>query len=125
MSKVCSVQGGARVDSKEPFQLCVIGNAKVQSENPITHKFSQFFITFIVDSETGAIQEVEASMTLALTARFVEKLFLGRSLAATDEELLDRVRTRYLGSSQRAIAVAYKDAVKKYRAWRRGIISAD
>ena len=113
------------MDSKEAFQLCVIGNAKVQNENPITHKFTQFFITFIVDSETGTIQEVEASMTLALTARFVEKLFLGKSLAATDEALLEAVRIRYLGSSRKAIAVAYKDAVKKYRAWKRGIISVD
>lgn len=110
------------MDSKESFKLCVIGNAKTQSENPITHKYSQFFITFIVDSKTGTIEESEASMTLPLTARFVEGLFLGRSLAEIDEELLDRVRTRYLGSSQRAIVVAYKDAVKKFRAWQRDII---
>lgn len=105
--------------------LCVIGNARVQSDNPITHQFSSFFITFIVDSEDGEILDADVSMTLALSRNFVREMFLGKSLANVDEALLEEIRLRYLGSSQKALQVAYKDGVKKYRAWRNGVILAE
>lgn len=105
--------------------LCVIGNARSQMDNPITRRFSSFFITFIVDSETGQITKVEASVILRTTNEFLGTLFLGRSLASVDTDLDEHIRRRYLGSSQKAIIVAYKDAVKKYRAWRNGTIISD
>ncbi len=94
--------------------ICVIGNAKSGSDNPITHTYAHFFITFVVKIDSGEIVDLEASFTLPLTNRFVRGLFLGRSLAVVDEDLLCSIRCRYLGSSQKAIAVAYKDAVKKF-----------
>ncbi len=94
--------------------MCVIGNAKSGIDNPITHTYAHFFITFVVHVESGEIIDLEASFTLPLTNRFVRGLFLGRSLARVDEDLLCAIRDRYLGSSQKAIAVAYKDAVKKF-----------
>jgi len=96
------------------YPVCVIGNARSASDNPITHTYSHFFITFIADPDTGEILDMEASFTLSLTNRFLRDLFLGRSLAAVDEGLLEAVRERYLGSSQKAIVVAYRDAVKKF-----------
>lgn len=104
------------------MELCIIGNARSQSANPITHHYSAFFITFIVDADTGRILDAEVSVVLNLTGSFLRRLFTGRSLSETDEELLEEIRTRYLGSSQKALQVAYKDAVKKYRAWRNGVI---
>lgn len=101
--------------------VCVVGNARTANDNPITHAYSHFFITFVAKVDTGEIIDVEASFTLPLTNRFVRCLFLGRSLEAVDEDLVRSVRDRYLGSSQKAIAVAYKDAVKKFvKAFREG-----
>lgn len=102
--------------------LCIIGNARVQNDNPITHQFSSFFITFVADSDSGEIIDLQSSMTLSLTSNFVHDLFVGHSLAEIDEGLLGQVRSRYLGSSQKAIQVAYRDAVKKYKAWKKGLI---
>lgn len=107
------------------MELCVIGNAKSQTGNPITHQYSAFFITFIADAEDGKILDAEVSVVLELTGGFLRKLFVGRSLAEVDDELLEEIRTRYLGSSQKALQVAYKDAVKKYKAWRNGVIIAE
>lgn len=106
----------------QPTTLCIIGNARSQVDNPIARHFSSFFITFIVDSETGQIVDAEVSVVLRTTNEFLRSLFVGRSLAAADTTLEEEVRHRYLGSSQKAIIVAYKDAVKKYRAWRNGVI---
>ena len=90
--------------------------------NPITHQFSQFFITFIADGESGEILDLEASVVLSLTNRFIKDIFLGRSLADVDPKIIEKIDHTYLGSSQKAIQVAYKDAVKKYRSWNKGII---
>lgn len=94
--------------------VCVVGNARTANDNPITHAYSHFFMTFVADIDTGLVVDVEASFTLPLTNRFVRSLFLGRPLDVVDEDLLRSVRERYLGSSQKAISVAYKDAVKKF-----------
>ena len=116
---IIRANGVMPVDGRE---LCVIGNAKSQQGNPITHTYSQFFATFIVAPDSGEIVDVEVSVVLDLTKRFLQGLFVGRSLADVDEELLEEIRTRYLGSSQKALQVVYKDAVKKYRAWKNGVI---
>ncbi|MEG1824801.1 MAG: DUF3870 domain-containing protein, partial [Cloacibacillus sp.] len=34
-------------------KLCITGNARTQQKNPITARFSHFFIVFIVDAESG------------------------------------------------------------------------
>lgn len=107
----------------QPTTLCIIGNARSQADNPIAHHFSSFFITFIVDSDTGQIIDAEASVVLRTTNEFLRSLFVGKSLATVDISLEEDVRHRYLGSSQKAVIVAYKDAVKKYRAWSNGIIT--
>lgn len=102
--------------------LCVIGNARSQQDNPITFRYSQFFITFVVESESGCISDIEVSTALKLTNDFIKSIFIGTSLSEMDDAIIEKVRTRYLGSSQKAIIVAYKDAVKKYKAWKTGII---
>lgn len=94
--------------------ICVIGNSRTASDNPITHQFSVFFITFVVESDTGKIIDCEASVTLPLTNRFLKELFLGRFLTEVDQDLVDNIYRRYLGSSQKAVIVAYKDAVKSF-----------
>lgn len=107
------------------MELCIIGNAKSQSDNPITHYYSAFFITFIVNADDGKILDAEVSMMLELTRSFTRQFFLGRSLVEVDQDLLEEIERRYLGSSQRAMQVAYKDAVKKYGAWRKGVSAAE
>ncbi len=102
----------------DPFPedtLLIVGNARAQSDSPITHRYAGFYVTFVVRAESGEILDLEASVTLALTGRFIRGLFLGRTLARVDEELLEQVRSRYLGSSQRALIAAYRDGVKTYR----------
>ena len=94
--------------------ICLVGNARTANDNPITYTYSHFFIAFVVMSDTGEIIDLDASFTLSLTNRFIRDLFLGSSLRVIDDDVLYAINNRYFGSSQKAIAVAYKDAVKKY-----------
>lgn len=92
----------------------VVGNSKTNAENPITGQFNSFFIGFVVDTEGDTIIDVSCSSTIRTTNDFVMSLFAGKTLAEYDMKLEEEIRRRYHGSSQRAIIVAYKDAVRQY-----------
>lgn len=98
-------------------KLCIIGNARTQQKNPITARFSHFFIVFIVEVASGKIVDLDVTVMLPATSNFIKELFIGRSLAEVDRELLELIRGSYLASSQKAIQMAYMEAVKKYRSW--------
>ncbi|HWR45629.1 DUF3870 domain-containing protein [Sporomusa sp.] len=94
--------------------IYIVGNAKSQQNNPITHRYGQFFIGFVVERESGKIVTCGSSATVPTTAEFICSLFAGRSMREEFEVVKQQVESRYFGSSQKAILVAYKDAQKKY-----------
>lgn len=94
--------------------IYIIGNAKTQQNNPITHQFGQFFIGFVVERDSGKIVTCGSSSTIHTTSDFVASLFAGRSIRDDSEAIRQLVENRYFGSSQKAIVVAFKDAQKKY-----------
>lgn len=97
----------------------VIGNAKTGSDNAITDNFNTFFIGFVIDTADDTIIDLECSATIGITSRFVYNLFIGKSMASYDEDLVRQIQNRYFGSSQKAIVIAYKDALKKYASVRK------
>jgi len=92
----------------------VVGNAKTNTDNAITNKFSSFFIGFVVDVDKDEIIDLSCSSTIRTTDDFIRSLFMRKSLKVFDCTLEEEIKKRYHGSSQRAIIVAYKDATKKY-----------
>ena len=94
--------------------IYVVGNAKTQQSNPITHHFGQFFIGFVVEKDSGKILTCGVSATISVTNDFVCSLFTGRTLREDPELIRQLLESRYFGSSQKAILIAYKDAQKKY-----------
>lgn len=95
--------------------IYVIGNSRTNSNNPITHTFMIFFIGFVVDEKSGTIIDVGCSATLKTTEEFIRSLFIDKNISEYSFELEEEIKRRYHGSSQKAIIVAYKDAVKKYK----------
>lgn len=94
--------------------IYIIGNSKTSVDNAITSNFNSFFIGYVVNSSTGTIMDLSCTSTIRTTEEFVYSLFIGKSLTEYDSELELDIKRRYHGSSQRAIIVAYKDAVKKF-----------
>ena len=92
----------------------IVGNSKTNSNNAITSLYNSFYIGFVVEIDTGNIIDLSCSSTIRTTDEFIKSLLMGKSLKVFDDNLESEVKRRYLGSSQRAIIVAYKDAVKKY-----------
>jgi len=94
--------------------IYIVGNAKSQQNNPITHQYGQFFIGFVVDRLTGKIVTCGSSSTIHTTNDFICSMFTGKSLQDDVQVIRQQVESRYFGSSQKAILVAYKDAHKKF-----------
>lgn len=100
--------------------LYIVGNSKSQMNNPITQVYGQFFIGFIVEKESGNIIDVECNAIISLTNNILKDILTGENLTMDYEEIKNRITRRYLGSSQKAILVAFKDAQKKYLDFKSG-----
>jgi hypothetical protein len=94
--------------------LYIVGNSKSQMNNPITQVYGQFFIGFIVEKTTGNIVDVECNSIISLTNNILRDILVGENMAADYDTIKNQITGRYLGSSQKAILVAFKDAQKKY-----------
>ncbi|MEN1969889.1 DUF3870 domain-containing protein [Lentibacillus sp. N15] len=92
--------------------IYVIGDAKAPQNNPITKKYSQFFLALVIDATTNEIVDSECSATIQLTNQFVRSLFISRNV--NDDSLEEDIRQRYQGASQKALIVAFHDAKHKY-----------
>ncbi|OXL87669.1 MULTISPECIES: DUF3870 domain-containing protein [Paenibacillus] len=94
--------------------IYIVGDAQTSVNNPITQQYSAFFIGLVVDTVSHKIVDAACSSTIPLTSQFVRSIFLGKSMLSL-EPVAEEIRTRYYGSSQKAIIVAFKDAQKKYK----------
>ena len=95
-------------------EIYVVGNARTNLDNPITKSYAKFFLAFVIDEKTDEILEFEMSSIFEVTNNFVKKLFIGRNFIEDEEKIIEDIKKRYLGNSQKSIIVAYKDAIKKY-----------
>ncbi len=98
----------------EEQTVYVIGHGRTQSDNPIMNVYSQFFVGFSVNVETDEVVDAAATVILDETKRFVRSLFVGKKFDAVHDDVIQEIEKRYWGSSQRALIVAYKDAVTHY-----------
>ena len=94
--------------------LYIVGNSKSQMNNPITQVYGQFFIGFIVEYESGKIIDVECNAIISLTNNILKDILIGENITMDHETIKNHINKRYLGSSQKAILVAFRDAQKKY-----------
>ncbi|GAA0502424.1 DUF3870 domain-containing protein [Salinibacillus aidingensis] len=96
-------------------QTCyIVGEAKSPGNNPIMKNYHSFFVGFVVDSKNHRIIDAECTSILDITSRFIQSIFVGQSIF-DEEGVAEEIRTRYYGSSQKALIVAYKQAQLKYK----------
>lgn len=105
-----------------PNTIYILGLAKSQQNNPITHQYgNRFLLGFVIDKDTGRIESCGSSVVMQTTYNFLNDLFAGRNLL-TDGDLIKReVENRYFGASQKAILAAFRDAQRRYSLYRQGI----
>lgn len=95
--------------------VCVVGLSKAPSQNPITFVLQSLIGSFVVDNTTGRIYAVQFNTICGITSNFLEEQLVGLSLLSDMEEMRERIMTRYLGDSRKAIIVILRDAAAKLR----------
>jgi len=55
------------------------------------------------------------------TYDFLDELFQGRNLETDGELIRKEIENRYFGASQKAIMVAFRDAQRRFRLYKKGV----
>lgn len=98
----------------------MIGESRTNADNAITTIYGSFYMAFEVNELTEQVVAFGCTHTIELTENFLRKLFLGQHFPSVETWLEDVLERRYGGSSKKAVLVSYRDALKRYRAMRKG-----
>lgn len=91
----------------------IIGESRTNIDNAITVIYNSFYVAFEIDVDTDKIIDVGCTHTIDITESFIKKMFTGKNIVDLDD-LEQEIKRRYHGTSQKAVIVSYKDALKKY-----------
>ena len=93
--------------------ILVVGQAKPSKEDAIYNLHGEFYISLIVERDTGKILELDCNTILEVTKQFVASMFVGKSLR-TDVPLIEKeIRERY-ALTQKPLIACMKDACNRY-----------
>ena len=80
--------------------IIVVGQAKPSKEDAIYNLHGEFYISLIVERDTGKILELDCNTILEVTKQFVASMFVGKSLR-TDVPLIEKeIRERYFADAE-------------------------
>jgi len=98
----------------------ICGTSKSQMNNPITYQYGRFFLGVLIDKGSGKIIACSASTALQLTNQFLETIFCGKNIITDGKIIQEEIENRYIGASQKALLVAYRDVQKRFQMLQKG-----
>lgn len=97
-----------------PTTVFITGVAKPAKDDPIADDYQVFFLSLVVDRETGLIVDATCNTARDMTKDFIRSLLVGRNLATELGEMVTDIRRRFHGLAQKPLIVALKDAYNRY-----------
>ncbi len=107
-------EGNPCVPKGERNTIYILGESRTNQENAITRVYGSFFLGLEIDRETGEIVDADCAATMDLTRSFIRRLFVGKNLKDEPERLEREIRTRYFGSSAKALVICFRDVRSHY-----------
>ena len=101
--------------------IYIIGIAKSQQHNPITQQYGRFLLGFVVIRDSGIIESCGSTVVMKSTYDFLDDLFRGLNIDTDGELIRSELENRYFGASQKAIMVAFRDAQRRFRLFKKGV----
>lgn len=95
--------------------MLIVGQAKPSREDAIYSLHGEFYVSLVVERESGMILDVECNTILAVTSRFVTELLVGKSLKTDLNKIEAAIRERYYALTQKPLIACLKDAHNRYR----------
>lgn len=94
--------------------ILVVGQAKPSREDAIYSLHGEFYISLVLERDSGKILNVECNTILSVTRDFVADIFIGKSLK-TDLGILEQeIKNRYFAMTQKPLIACMKDASNRY-----------
>lgn len=94
--------------------ILVVGQAKPSREDAIYNLHGEFYISLVLDKETGRILDMDCNTILDVTKNFVISMMIGKSIK-TDVAVLEKeIRERYFALTQKPLIACIKDAHNRY-----------
>lgn len=98
---------------------CFIAFAKLPSDTPLYEMHKNISMGFVVNYETGELEDVISSLIVPETKAFLKDVILGHNIHRESvSEIVECIQFRFHGSAQRAICIAFKQCYDKYYTWR-------
>ena len=94
--------------------ILVVGQAKPSREDAIYNLHGEFYISLVLDRETGKILDMDCNTILEVTKNFVATLLIGRSLRDDVQVLEKEIKERYFALTQKPLIACIKDAHNRY-----------
>jgi hypothetical protein len=99
--------------------IFVTGVAKIAKDDPIASSNQVFFVSIIVDEETGLVVDATCNTVREMTENFIRLLLVGKNLATGVDEMVQEIRQRFFGLVQKTLIVALKDAHNRFMVLRK------
>lgn len=94
--------------------ILVVGQAKPSREDAIYNLHGEFYISLVVNRESGEIIDLECNTILSVTRNFVVSLLIGKSLKTDMPDIEKAIRERYFALTQKPLIACMKDANNRY-----------
>lgn len=98
--------------------VLVVGGAKPSREDAIYNTHGEFYISLVLERDTGRIVDMGCNTIVGVTEQFVRELLIGRRIPEDVPALEQEIRSRYFALTQRPLIAALKDAANRFKAVR-------
>lgn len=94
--------------------ILVVGQAKPSREDAIYNLHGEFYISLVLEKETGKILDMDCNTILDVTKNFVISMLIGKSIKSDVALLEKEIRERYFALTQKPLIACIKDAHNRY-----------
>lgn len=96
--------------------------AKLPSDMPSGEMYKAVDIGLIIDPDTGEIEDASVTLLTDEARSFIKQVVVGYNIndGGSIDPLLNKIKARYFGSSQKAICVSLKLIYEKYVSFKKG-----
>lgn len=96
-------------------------HAKLPSDMPSGEVYKAVDVALIIDPDTGTIEDASITLLTNEAVSFLKQIIIGYNLNENSvEPLLEKIKNKYFGNSQKAICVSLKLIYEKYLEWKKG-----
>lgn len=97
-----------------------VSYAKLPKDIAVTYVHKVVGVGFLINTETGIIEDVMVTLLSDLCKDFLAYLIIGHNIDRDGvDKIIENIETRFFGYSQKALIVAVKGVHRRYLKWKK------